>query len=114
MAIVGAVAGGLVGHFVFLWITQQGFYALVLPGGLAGMVAGYFRPKAVAVAVVCGIWGLVLGVFSEWRFAPFIKDASLGYFLSHLGQLRGITMIMIAAGAAIGFWVPFRRRDMSA
>ena len=33
----GAVGGGLVGYFRFLWIARQGFYALVLPGGLLGV-----------------------------------------------------------------------------
>jgi hypothetical protein len=59
--------------------------------------------------VVCGFLSLALGCFTEWRFAPFVADASFGYFISHMHELRPITLLMIAAGALIGFWVPFRR-----
>ena len=52
---------------------------------------------------------LVLSLFCEWRFAPFIKDNSLGYFLTHVHELKPITLIMIAVGTFIGFWIPFRR-----
>jgi hypothetical protein len=27
--------------------------------------------------VICGVFALALGIFAEWKFAPFIKDASL-------------------------------------
>jgi hypothetical protein len=51
---------------------------------------------------------LGFGLFSEWRFSLFVRDESLGYFLSHVHQLRPITLIMLAVGAFIGFWLPFR------
>ena len=52
---------------------------------------------------------LVLGLVTEWRFFPFNADESFSYFLGHLHQLKSITLLMLAAGTAIGFWVPFRR-----
>lgn len=103
------MVGGVLGHFAFLWIVQQGFYALVLPGGALGIGAGYLiRQRSIPFAVASGIAALALGVFSEWRFAPFIKDSSWGYFLAHVFDLKPITLLMIAAGGAIGFWSPFR------
>jgi hypothetical protein len=111
VAIAGAVAGGLVGCFAFFWAARQGLYSLVLPGALVGLGAGVSRNSSVGVSVFCGLFGLAIGFFSEWRFAPFVADEGLGYFLSHVHELRPVTLIMIAVGAAIAFWVPFRRRS---
>jgi len=107
--LLGAVVGGLIGHLLFFWVARQGFYALALPGGLLGLGAGIGRGGARWVAVACGVAALVLGLFTEWRFAPFATDPGLGYFLTHLHHLRPLTLVMIGVGAAIGFWVPFRR-----
>jgi hypothetical protein len=101
--LMGAVAGGLVGYFGFLWIARQGFYALVLPGGLVGVGASLFQNKSIRLCVVCGLLALVLGFLAEWQFAPFIKDGNFGYFLTHIYQLKPITLIMIGAGALVGF-----------
>ena len=111
LVLMGAVAGGLVGYFSFFWIARQGFYALVLPGGLLGVGASFFANRWTALCVTCGLLALVLGVLAEWQFAPFITDGSLGYFVTHIHQLKPITLIMIAAGAFIGFWAPFSRRQ---
>ena len=40
------------------------------------------------------------------------RDGSLGYFVTHIHQLKPITLIMIAAAAFIGFWAPFSRRQL--
>lgn len=105
----GAVLGGLVGHLGFGWLLSQGFYGLVLPGGLLGLGAGLSPCRVRWPSVVCGVMALALGLVSEWRHFPFKADDSFGYFLSHVHQLKPITLLMMAAGTAIGFWVPFRR-----
>lgn len=105
----GAVLGGLVGHVGFGWLVSQGFYGLVLPGGLLGLGAGLSPCCVRWPSVICGVMALALGLFSEWRHFPFKADDSFGYFLSHVHQLKPITLLMLAAGTAIGFWVPFRR-----
>ena len=110
LVLVGAIAGGLVGLFGFLWIARQGFYMLALPGGLLGVGASLFPNRSTIICVVCGLAGLAVGLLAEWQYAPFIKDGSLGYFLTHVHQLRPITLVMLIAGAVIGFWVPFSRR----
>ena len=110
LALVAGLVGGVLGYLVFRWIAAQGFYALVLPGGAVGIAAAFFKPRSLAVCIACGVGALVVGLFSEWRFAPFIKDDSLGYFLTHVHLLKPITLLMLAVGAAIGFGVPFRHR----
>jgi hypothetical protein len=110
MVLAGAVAGGVLGYFIFLWLARhQGLYALAVPGGLVGLGAGCFRNKSLPVAIACGVMAVAIGLFSEWKFAPFIKDESLAYFISHIHLLRPLTLVMVAVGGFIGFWVPFRR-----
>jgi hypothetical protein len=109
LVLLSAVVGGLLGYAVFWAIARQGFYEVALPGGLLGLGAGIFKTRTKAVPVVCGLLALALGLFTEWRYAPFIADASFGYFVSHLHRLRPFTLLMLAVGTLIGFWVPFRR-----
>jgi hypothetical protein len=109
LVLVGAAAGGLLGYVVFFALARRGLYGLALPGGLLGLGAGIFKTRSKTLPVVCGLLALALGLFTEWRFAPFAADASLGYFVSHLHRLSALTLIMLAVGTLIGFWVPFRR-----
>ena len=111
LALLGALAGGVLGYFAFFWIANQGYYALILPGGLLGLGAGIVRNRSVLVAIVCGLLATALGIFTEYRFAPFVADDSFPYFLSHLFDLKPVTLLMIAAGGLIGFWVPFQRKE---
>lgn len=109
LVLCGAVIGGVVGFFAFIWLARQGFYALVLPGGLIGVGAGIAKNRSIAVAVICGLAALLLGLYTEYRFFPFKVDETLSYFVTHLHQLKPVTWLMIAVGSAIGFWIPFRR-----
>jgi hypothetical protein len=102
--LLGAVAGGCLGYFAFFWIAQQGFYALVVPPALLGLAAGVCaRQRSPALAAICGVAGLALGIFIEWRASPFLADNSLSYFLAHLHALRPITLIMLALGAFLSY-----------
>ena len=109
LALLGAGIGGFLGYMGFFWLAHQGLYGLILPGGLLGMGAGIANTRSKYISVVCGLLALALGFFTEWRFAPFAADDSLGYFVSHVHELRPITLLMIAAGALLGFWIPFNR-----
>jgi hypothetical protein len=110
LVLCGALGGGTLGYFAFFWIATQGFYALALPGALLGLGAGILTNRSILVAVGCGLAATALGLFTEWRFAPFRDDDSLGYFLMHVSALKPITVVMILVGGLIGFWVPYRRR----
>jgi hypothetical protein len=106
VGLLGAAAGGLLGFFAFLWIVRQGFYALMLPGALAGWGGGlWVRDRSPVRATLCGAFGLAWGILAEWKWAPFIKDPSLTYFLGHLHDLRPLTLLMILAGGAFGYWL---------
>ena len=104
LGLLGAVVGGAIGYFAFFWIARQGFYALILPPGLMGFTAGLFaRRRSTPLALVCAVAGLALGLFTEWRFAPFIADSSLLYFITHIHALKPITMLMLAIGAFLSY-----------
>jgi hypothetical protein len=102
---LGGVAGGVFGYFAFAWLLKQGMYAMILPGALIGLGCGWFIGiRSNAMGILCGVAGLALGIFCEWRFQPFIKDDSLAFFVQNLHQLRPGTQLMIAAGAIVAYW----------
>jgi hypothetical protein len=74
-----------------------------LLSGLALVFARAVDHYSLLLAIICGVAGVALGLFTEWRFAPFIADHSLSYFLSHLHLLRPITWIMLALGAFLSY-----------
>lgn len=105
LGLLGAIGGGVVGFFLFYWLLGHGFYAMVIPGAALGAGGGaMFRKRSLAFGVVCAILAIGLGIFAEWRTAPFNDDASFIYFLTHLHELNAVTLIMIALGGLCGFW----------
>jgi hypothetical protein len=110
LALCGAVVGGVLGYFVFFWLASQGFYGMLLPGALLGLGAAVCKNRAVWVAVVCGLAGLALGVFTEFRYAPFERDDSFSFFLTHLHHKRPLKLLLIGLGALLGFWISFPRQ----
>jgi hypothetical protein len=106
LGLAGAIAGGIVGYYLFFAIARQGFYAVALPGVLIGLgCEALSGRRSVPLGVVCGLLGLAAGIYSEWQFAPFVKNASLSYFLAHLHELTGVTQFMILVGAGAACWL---------
>ena len=104
LGLLGAIAGGCLGFVAFVWIAQQGFYALLLPPALLGLGAGLcVRRRSQILAAVCGVAGLALGLYSEWRIAPFVDDGSFFYFITHVHLLKPMTMIMLVLGTFISY-----------
>lgn len=103
LGLVGAVLGGVLGHRIFVWLYQQGFYGLMIPGALLGLGCNLFssRPSK-ARGVACGIAGVVLGLYSQYVFQG---TKTFGYLVAHVYELTPITLIMIAAGGGFAFWL---------
>ena len=47
----------------------------------------------------------MLGLYTEWKFAPFKADSSFAYLVSHAAELKPLTQIMIVAGAFFAYWL---------
>ena len=104
LGVVGGAAGGAAGHFLFFWIARQGLYAIVLPGALVGIGCGLLSGrKSICLGVLCALSGLALGIFTEWRFAPFAADRSLAFFLLHLNHLPAVKLVLLTLGSGLAF-----------
>ncbi|MFC1601621.1 hypothetical protein ACFL34_04655 [Candidatus Sumerlaeota bacterium] len=105
LASVGAILGGVVGYWLCYWAAGQGFYTPILPGALVGLGCGSLSGRySRALGIVCGVLGLVFGLYTEWQIRPFIADKSLAYFLAHLHQLTQLSQVMIVIGAILAYW----------
>jgi len=106
LGIAGAVVGGFVGVWVFGWMVRQGFYALLLVGALTGLGCWTLaRRRSLVLGGVSGLVALGLGIYAEWHEFPFVADHSLGYFITHLHQVKPIGLLMIAGGALVALWI---------
>ena len=100
----GAV-GGLIGYWACFWLLREGFYAIVLPGACLGMGCGLLaRRSSLALGITAAVAAVALGLFTEWRFWPFRADHSLGFFITHVHQLRAGTWLTIGFGGLFAFW----------
>ena len=102
--ICGAIVGGTLGYFGFEWIATMGFYSLVLPGALLGLGFGLAaQQRNLAFGIICAIAALAFGLFSEWN-CFYSDNNSFSYFLTHVNQLKPLTLIMLAIGTLMAFW----------
>ena len=105
LGVVGGIVGAVLGYFLVFAIARQGFYAIALPGALLGLGCGALSGrKSAALGIMCGVFGLAVGVYTQWCFAPFIKDESLSFYLAHLLDVNRVTQILILVGAILAFW----------
>jgi hypothetical protein len=99
LGVIGALLGGVAGYYIFFWIVRQGFYAVIIPSAVMGLVGGYaIRGRSVPFAMICGFAGLTLALFTEWRFAPFMKDPSLPTERHHVDHDRDQSDHQLQAG----------------
>jgi hypothetical protein len=70
LGLAGAIIGGVAGHYVFLWIANHGFYAIMLPGAFVGWGCGALSGRrSVPLAIVCSALGLAAHA-ADPHFAP--------------------------------------------
>jgi len=103
---LGAAVGGAIGYFIFRWLAKNGFYGMVIPGALLGLAAGLAaRGRSQALGIGCAIAALALSIIAEWSLFPFVKDASLAYFITHVHTLPAIKLVMMGFGVALAYWL---------
>ena len=104
-ATIGAIAGAIVGYFVFAGLLKLGIYAMVLPGALVGLCSGMLlRGESLAMGIACAASALGLSLFCEWHFFPFADNNSLGFFLANVHQLKFATLALMALGVGLAFY----------
>src|SRR5438045_782112 len=104
--VLGGIVGGAVGFFVFQWLARRGYYGMMIPGAAVGLGAGLAaRTRSVPLGILCALAAIGLSLVAEWTVFPFIKDKSLSFFLTHVHQLRPMTMIMMGLGAVFAYWL---------
>jgi hypothetical protein len=106
LATAGGVAGAFAGYQIFFWLVGQGYYGMMIPGAMLGLGCGLLARESSQVrGLICAVTGVVLGVYTEWQFAPFKADGSLSYLVMHLHQIVPIHLIMILLGAVFAYWL---------
>ncbi len=110
ITLAGACLGGFLGYHGFLFAFQYGFYAMILPGAFIGLGASFGRSPSIFLPILCAVAALALSFFLEWHTRPFSADPSLPCFIRNIPNLTPVTLIMIAAGTLLAFWIPFRAR----
>ena len=108
MGLLGACLGGFVGYWAVFWISQQRFYAPVLPGALAGLGCGILsRTNSNGRGVLAAVVGLIASVISEWLifYRPAeISFAKLAEFIKQYPNQPMITLVLTGLGVFLGFW----------
>ena len=105
--LICGLAGGAIGYFLFAWFLKYGFYAMIAPGGLLGLGASFYPHRSKFLPVLTGVLALCVGFVAEWKEHYYREDQSFGYFVSHVSGADPVFWLMVLAGGALGFYLPF-------
>jgi hypothetical protein len=104
LGLVGAALGGVLGFYTYCWIVSKGMVGGMIPGAFLGLGCSLLaRHSSFARGVVCGVAGLVLGFFADWK-TNVTTDTFLEY-LQDVKNVNQVILLMILLGAAIAFWL---------
>ena len=109
--LLSAFIGGAAGYLAFQWLLGLGIYVLPLPGALLGVAAGLGKGRSMPLSVTSSVLAFLLGILTQWDYAPFSQDPGLWFFVTHLHQLPIFAMLSVVLGAFLGFWLPFHRKE---
>ena len=107
LGLAGAVGGGILGFFVFLWLYDHGFYAVMVPGAALGLAGGaLLKGRSMPFGIVCAVLAVLLGVFAHWwiRIPGDNEDPGFLYLMTHLNHITSVPLILIVLGALCGYW----------
>jgi MFS family permease len=106
LGVVGAIIGGVLGFYTFRWLWGHGFYGLMIPGAFLGLGCSILAQHPSTLrGVFCAVAAVGLSLFTEWCHEWFDADSSFQYFLTHVHKLSPVTLLMVAVGSFIAFWV---------
>jgi hypothetical protein len=102
--IAGAIAGGVLGYFLFWLLSRSNFYAIPIPGALLGIGAGWAaRGKSQTLGVVCVLLAIGLTLFTEWHVL-FSKNHTFLDFMSKIHTLGAIRNLLMILGPVMAYW----------
>jgi nitrogen fixation-related uncharacterized protein len=103
LGLVGAVIGGTVGFYTFLWLLKQGFYGLIVPGAFLGLGCSLLASHhSVVRGILCGVAAFGLSQFADWYCT--ITDDSLVDFIRHGKTLTPVTLLMTGVATIVAYW----------
>ncbi len=111
---VGAIVGVVVGALVTNLAAKSNIYALIAVGPLAGYGARLLanlgaRRTDLFLGIMAAVISLAGGIWTEWWVWPFLADNTLPYFVQHLAEVKPIDLLVIGVGAAIAFFLAWRK-----
>jgi hypothetical protein len=122
LPLLAALVAGILGILATSFLDRYGLYAMILPGGFVAMGATLFPSRSrYILPLACALYALAISLFTEWYNHPFLADPFLAdtfrtdtfrlfrsffYFLAHIPNLTPVTLLMIAAGTALAFFLP--------
>src|SRR5262249_38066089 len=99
-----AALGGVAGFYIYRWVLNQGFMGGMIPGAFLGFGCSLLaRHPSMARGVVCGVAGLVLGLFTDWYTT--ITQQTFWEYLLDVKNINRVILLMIALGTFIAFWL---------
>jgi len=105
LGLLGAILGGLAGYFAFMLAKDEGFYAPVLAGGLVGVGCGMLsRHHSILRCVLCGIAGILLGYYCDFRITLMPHYDSFAAYLAALSKHGAFTNIRVILGGLVAYW----------
>lgn len=105
LGVVGAVVGGVLGFYTFGWLEYHGFYGLAIPGAFLGVGSGLLaQHRSRARGLACAAAALGLSIFTEWKFHPFLEDDRFSFMITHMKDLKSVTLLMIAIATVVAYW----------
>lgn len=108
LGLAGAVAGAILGVLAARWISTQGFYAPIVPGGFVGLACGLLaRHRSTRRGLACAVIALAAGIVAEYAVFTFAWNPSDRFidFARNVHRLRPSTWLFLGLGSAIAFWV---------
>ncbi len=103
LGLVGAIIGGVLGFYTFLWLLKQGYYGLIIPGAFLGLGCSLLAShRSVVRGILCGVAAFALSQFADWYCT--ITNASFVDFVRDGKTLTPVTMLMTGVATIVAFW----------
>jgi CBS-domain-containing membrane protein len=101
----GAIVGTALGTLAYWLLLQRGTHALAAVGaGTALGVAAAARTRSTPWSIATAMLAVLASLAVEATFRPFTADPSFGYFVAHVADLPGGSLVSLAVVTGLGAW----------